>query len=908
MHATAKLSKSNVPAQTHGGNPVLQRRCACGTHTTGGGECPECSKKKFGLQRKLIIGATDAALELEADRVTNEVTNIPPHSGIGNAAPRIQRYSGQSTGEMESAPASVDQVLSSPGRPLEAVPRQDMEQRFGYDFSSVRVHTDRTAQQSARDIDAHAYTVGHNIVFGAGQYYPNSHTGKRLLSHELAHVVQQSQGKDFGTGPTVGKRGLSPINARTSAGFGSIQRQVASEPIAKHQATHEQSPIVRVERYWHSTTARVFFKDGSNEEVTFIEGYSFDPPSAPERRYKNYVALVIDRSSPIRPRIEIASHGRGLRVKVETRPSPSDRIARLPANVQRQLSEAFLTGTDDEFDPQTMEFIADMGDLLNESSTTMAIQMEGRDPATLSRMKTVDLWVEGQKDTLNKVGAWRRGKFTQLLNDIRQIGVTGPSPSEDLDAQDIELVLAGVAGGQSDFETLAEFRRPFEWKRRAGKTALPQDAKNNPEFFIRNEYRRAWRAEAASLRKMSKIASAAQSAPFIAIGGAALIGTGAAGLEALGTGALDWAAGRGISTKLLNKSIGASLLVSSGLSHLIGAGEEAKAAGMDPASPVNMLNIASTAVLRTFGVGEIQENITNQSILTHQGLGRSPMERGVGGVLGTLNAFGALSMFVPDAPTAGNPSAPPRPIGKSRPSGAALAEEKMVSDPDTLGPDPDTSHPGDDVAKAGPAGSQSKTGYSWTAPRREEDVASAAGRTRRRGGLIDRIKGARPFYANDPLKPKVSGAPKVKAAFEPDFEKLDLATLDQDKLGQLGPPTPEQPWHGRLEGEQEVKRTVGGLDPTDIDHVENGVLWERKTAVNAKEPEDWVDKHITRKYEDLRLLRAEIAREYPEYERALIGFRFEGGVPKEELWNLIYDAIEELQEKYGTRIPVEIAD
>ncbi|HEY5602068.1 MAG TPA: DUF4157 domain-containing protein [Gammaproteobacteria bacterium] len=70
--------------------------------------------------------------------------------------------------------------------------RIDMGQRFGHDFSDVRVHTGAAAEQSAGDVNARAYTVGHNVVFGAGQFAPQTHQGRRLIAHELAHVVQQS--------------------------------------------------------------------------------------------------------------------------------------------------------------------------------------------------------------------------------------------------------------------------------------------------------------------------------------------------------------------------------------------------------------------------------------------------------------------------------------------------------------------------------------------------------------------------------------------------------------------------------------------------------------------------------------------------------------------------------------------
>ena len=116
------------------------------------------------------------------------------------------------------------------------------------------------------------------------------------------------------------------------------------------------------------------------------------------------------------------------------------------------------------------------------------------------------------------------------------------------------------------------------------------------------------------------------------------------------------------------------------------------------------------------------------------------------------------------------------------------------------------------------------------------------------------------------MKPKVTGTPKTKVAFEPDPAKLDLKTLDQDILNQFGPPTPERPWHGRLEGKRGVKGTEGGLDISDFDLVEGGVLLEEKTAVDATNREKWVQKHITEKYEKLRSLRTQKSREFPEYD------------------------------------------
>ncbi|MGO9437371.1 MAG: DUF4157 domain-containing protein [Terracidiphilus sp.] len=88
-------------------------------------------------------------------------------------------------------PPIVDDVLRSPGQPLDADTRAFMEPRFRHDFSHVRVHSNERAAESTQAVNALAYTVGSNIVFGAGRYSPASRSGRRLLAHELTHVVQQ---------------------------------------------------------------------------------------------------------------------------------------------------------------------------------------------------------------------------------------------------------------------------------------------------------------------------------------------------------------------------------------------------------------------------------------------------------------------------------------------------------------------------------------------------------------------------------------------------------------------------------------------------------------------------------------------------------------------------------------------
>ncbi|HKR12657.1 MAG TPA: DUF4157 domain-containing protein [Pyrinomonadaceae bacterium] len=179
---------------------VLQRKCGCGNHTVAGGSCAECSKKKSGLQPKLAVGPRNDSYEQEADRVAGEVLSAPAHGPLSTGPARIQRYVRNESDNAGTVPDSVGEVLAGSGRPLDSVLREDMEQRFGHDFSRVRVHSGRTAEQSARELNALAYTVDHNIVFGAGQFNPDAHAGRKLIAHELTHVVQQTGGGGPGSG------------------------------------------------------------------------------------------------------------------------------------------------------------------------------------------------------------------------------------------------------------------------------------------------------------------------------------------------------------------------------------------------------------------------------------------------------------------------------------------------------------------------------------------------------------------------------------------------------------------------------------------------------------------------------------------------------------------------------------
>jgi hypothetical protein len=147
------------------------------------------------IQAKLTVNTPGDIYEEEADTVAEQVMRMttPLASNVQRqteAEKRIQRKT-IGDGQPLTAPPIVHEVLRSSGQPLDAATRGFMEPRFGHNFGHVRVHTDTRAAESARAVNALAYTVGRDVVFGAGRYEPGTAAGDRLLAHELTHVVQQ---------------------------------------------------------------------------------------------------------------------------------------------------------------------------------------------------------------------------------------------------------------------------------------------------------------------------------------------------------------------------------------------------------------------------------------------------------------------------------------------------------------------------------------------------------------------------------------------------------------------------------------------------------------------------------------------------------------------------------------------
>ncbi len=162
------------------------------------------------LQAKRADHAPNATHEREPDRVVDQMLTSSSNLRIQRKCaceggcdcasekdPHAQvqtKRSPASVSGRTAATRAASEGLHSTGQPLESTTRSFMEARFGHDFSRVRVHTDGKAAEAARSINALAYTVGNDVVFGVGHYETNTNAGKMLLAHELTHVVQQANG------------------------------------------------------------------------------------------------------------------------------------------------------------------------------------------------------------------------------------------------------------------------------------------------------------------------------------------------------------------------------------------------------------------------------------------------------------------------------------------------------------------------------------------------------------------------------------------------------------------------------------------------------------------------------------------------------------------------------------------
>ena len=201
-----------------------------------------CGRSRPGLRRS--CRTTPAGR-----RRKDALTSWAPNGLLG-----LQRVAGNAgvSALVEEERSPVHDVIRSGGKPLDPGVRGDMEQRLGHDFGDVRVHDDGAAAASASAVNAHAYTVGSNIVFQRDHYDPSSQAGKTTLAHELTHVVQQRSGPVDGTAAPGGIKVSDPsdrFEREAAANADRVMSGPTVDPttvspsgpaVQRHEAGHEE--------------------------------------------------------------------------------------------------------------------------------------------------------------------------------------------------------------------------------------------------------------------------------------------------------------------------------------------------------------------------------------------------------------------------------------------------------------------------------------------------------------------------------------------------------------------------------------------------------------------------------------------------------------------------------------------
>ena len=240
--------------------PLIKKMKAF-THIPDHSNAERHPSKSFFVQPKLRINDSGDQYEQEADKVADTVMRmevpftptrpLPITSVHRKCADCEEEEKKAQRKENNRSETNADHTLESyvanlngTGHSLSDEVRNFYEPRFGYDFSNVKVHTDSVAAKSAQSINALAYTSGDNIVFNAGQYSPNTDSGKKLLGHELTHVVQQTNILQRGTSKE------KPITQRKANDI-LIQRQAS--PVSDQLQSPRFSPSAKLQRCFNNT-------------------------------------------------------------------------------------------------------------------------------------------------------------------------------------------------------------------------------------------------------------------------------------------------------------------------------------------------------------------------------------------------------------------------------------------------------------------------------------------------------------------------------------------------------------------------------------------------------------------------------------------------------------------------------
>ena len=311
------------------------------------------------IQPKLMVSSPADIYEQEAARVADQVMRMPePHlkhsCACGGGCPKCQveqqgqenqfvqrRHISANDARETEAPRIVNKVVNSLDQPLDSATTAFFESRFRHDFSQVRVHTDTRAAESARALNARAFTVDRDIVFRAGQYAIGTSGTRRLLAHELTHVLQQT--------PRIGVTPRSIHHGQHHSTL-TVQRQPYTSTPAQ---TQRQPEVIQdtpsEQRRWRirvDRAVRAFFRlrgpGLTSSRVGFVDeaqfASRFPAASIPEKLLDIFLAASFN-SKPY----QILDHNHQL----------LSSFAQLRAFIQQGITQGFFEGQTREIEVRT---------------------------------------------------------------------------------------------------------------------------------------------------------------------------------------------------------------------------------------------------------------------------------------------------------------------------------------------------------------------------------------------------------------------------------------------------------------------------------------------------------------------------------------------------------------------------
>ncbi len=385
-------------------SPAVQRKCAA---CAGSGEpCPQCAEEEKMMQRKPLAAQITPLIQRQTEEAEEDEEEIL----------QAKEVAGQTPAATPALESHINNVRG--GEPLSEFVRAFFEPRFGYDFSQVRVHWDAQAANSAQAVNALAYTVGRDVVFGAGQYAPETLAGQRLLAHELTHVIEQrpvTRPRFLGSRVDVGERADSPIiqracpscdeeiRARQRAGE-NCPRCQARLPREERERVQEETQRIREEREQRRRELR---QQRREEEGLQRKEFSTNPREN-NPKLDDHVNAVLSQGGQTLPeaiRTFMESHlGHDFGgVRVHTGSQAAETALRVNAR-------AFTMGQDvvfgaGEYAPET---IAGRRLLAHELTHVVQQGKSRRIPASVGNNKAAKIQPTSSGPSLQRVGFWEK--------------------------------------------------------------------------------------------------------------------------------------------------------------------------------------------------------------------------------------------------------------------------------------------------------------------------------------------------------------------------------------------------------------------------------------------------------------------------------------------------------------------